>query len=326
MADSVDVKLINLNRIRREIYKMKECTKQSIVTETGLSAATCNTLLNELERNGEIIGEKKKLNNVGRFTSVYRVNEDKERLLCIMLQFVDGENVICYDVVSITGKIVDIAEYTCDTVTLENILKKSSEFIKKYPNITQIMVGVPGNVFGSTVGICDIPELEGMDIGAALKEKLELPVHVENDVAYRAYGYYCKHYRTEGVFSFGVFPEFTHPALMSVYAGKIIRGANGFAGFLGYYKKWESSYFNQDNAEDIVFNCIAGNIIMVNPDRIVLTGKLITKSLIEKVLLRCKKEMNIPEAYLAEVVYEPDIWAYYVEGMVEKAIDLKESM
>ncbi len=324
MADSVDVKLINLNRIRREIYKVEECTKQSIVAKTGLSAATCNTLLNELENNGEIIGEKKKLNNVGRFTSVYRVNEGKELFLCIMLQLVDGEKLICYDVVSVTGKMMDFTEESRELVTLEDIVEKSKEFIKKYPQIIQIMVGIPGNISGSAVGVCDISELDGTDIGSALKEQLNLPVYVENDVAYRAYGYYCKHYRTEGVFSFGVFPEFARPGLMSVYTGKIIRGTNGFAGFLGYYKNFEDSYFNEDNAENLMFVCIAANIVMVNPDRIVLTGKLVTQELIEKVLSRCKEETDIPPEYLPEIVYEPDIWAYYVDGMIEKAIDLKE--
>ena len=59
--------------------------KQSIAADTGLSVATCNTLLNELERSGEVYSQKYQLNGVGRSTSVYQINEDYESILCCLL-------------------------------------------------------------------------------------------------------------------------------------------------------------------------------------------------------------------------------------------------
>ena len=83
MIDSSDVRKINVNLIRSVMWRGGEHTKQSVAMDTGLSVATCNTLLNELEKSGEILSEKRQLNGVGRSTSMYRINESYESMLCI---------------------------------------------------------------------------------------------------------------------------------------------------------------------------------------------------------------------------------------------------
>ena len=44
----------------------KEFTKQELARHTGLSTATCNTLINEMAADGEVTGHKLQLGEVGR--------------------------------------------------------------------------------------------------------------------------------------------------------------------------------------------------------------------------------------------------------------------
>ena len=86
MIDSSDVRKLNLNQIRSVMWRGGEHTKQSMALEIGLSSATCNTLLNEMEENCEVLSEKRQLNGVGRSTSVFRINEQYESILCVKVE------------------------------------------------------------------------------------------------------------------------------------------------------------------------------------------------------------------------------------------------
>ena len=60
MKDSADIKKQNKARIGRLLAAGEELSKQQIARKTGLSVASCNTYLNEMEQMGEVLGTKKK--------------------------------------------------------------------------------------------------------------------------------------------------------------------------------------------------------------------------------------------------------------------------
>ena len=61
MKDSAAIKRENKGRIYRLLTGGTPCTKQQIALETGLSVASCNTYLNEMERAGQVLGENQRL-------------------------------------------------------------------------------------------------------------------------------------------------------------------------------------------------------------------------------------------------------------------------
>ena len=75
MADTAKLRQENLNVIRRILLAEQGFTKQEIAARTGLSQATCNTLLNVLARHGEVQSEQRRTGSVGRSSAVYRINE-----------------------------------------------------------------------------------------------------------------------------------------------------------------------------------------------------------------------------------------------------------
>ena len=104
MIDSSDVRKININRIRTLMWRGGEFTKLSVAKATGFSVATSNTLLNELANTGEIIGEKRHLNGVGRGSIVYRINEQFESILCLRIDISSDEiRYLHCDILSMLG-------------------------------------------------------------------------------------------------------------------------------------------------------------------------------------------------------------------------------
>ena len=73
MTDTSEIRKQNKTLIMNVIRSGEEYTKQQISLETGLSVATCNTLLNALAEENRVIGEKRQLNDVGRNTVVYHI-------------------------------------------------------------------------------------------------------------------------------------------------------------------------------------------------------------------------------------------------------------
>ena len=58
MKDSADIKWANKSLIRVLLRSGSAYTKQQIALQTGLSVASCNTYLNEMEAAGEVLGER----------------------------------------------------------------------------------------------------------------------------------------------------------------------------------------------------------------------------------------------------------------------------
>ena len=78
MKDSADIRKLNKNKIQQLLWQGGSYTKQQIAGILGLSVATCNTLLNDMVVQGVVIGEKKRLQEVGPSTMSYQINEAYE--------------------------------------------------------------------------------------------------------------------------------------------------------------------------------------------------------------------------------------------------------
>lgn len=80
MKDSADIKWANKSLIRVLLRSGSAYTKQQIALQTGLSVASCNTYLNEMEAAGEVLGESRRLHDVGRSSVLYKLNERYESI------------------------------------------------------------------------------------------------------------------------------------------------------------------------------------------------------------------------------------------------------
>ncbi|MSA01602.1 ROK family protein [Lactonifactor sp. BIOML-A3] len=330
MKDSSDIRKLNINLIRRLLYSNKEYSKQDISLKTGLSLSTCNTLLNELAANNEIIGEKKQLQNIGPRTMVYHVNTQNEQLLCISFEITKGLKTLILNVLSFAGNILEEHIQTYDYLDYDLIKKESMTILAQWPNISQVIISgccVPDH---GIIRICDIEELENVAIVNKLSTAFSCPVHLENDMHLKSYGYYIKSKDSKKILTLANFPSKALPGISTIYNGTLIRGSHLFAGNIGYLP-FELSprellllLGDKKTARPIISRVIIAIISMIDPSSIVLTGQLVEASDLAVIRSDCMK--TIPERYLPELHYADDLYKYMMVGMHQKALDIKLSM
>lgn len=327
MNNSADIRKENKKSIYRLMLDGQQYTKQQVSQGTGLSVATCNTLLNDMQTQGIVIGEKRQLGEVGRSTVLYQVNEDHESYLAISFEAKKKKKVVRCIVFSALGKNLLEEENRCDRIQYEQVEKIVEENLKKYSDIHQIIVGTPSIAENGIVRHSDIPELENMQLKANLESRFHLPVSVENDMYHMAFGY-CKKTNTEDrIITLAYYPAHYLPGTVTIYEGKVIRGANHIAGMVGFMP---TDISHEDQLEmlepekciPLIAKSISAIISLINPDTIVMTGDLIEEKTLRAVKDICA--VNIPKEYLPQFLSVDNFAEYYYEGMYQLAVAGKE--
>lgn len=299
-------------------------TKQQIAVHTGLSVATCNTLLNEMASDKEVIGEKQQLQSVGRHSSLYRINENYENYICIWFEMIHNVKYLNTYVVSFLGNVVEEYHDTYDVLDERVIVQSIERAINQY--VTQVIVGTPSLVEDGIIRHCDITELENVNLNELLYQRFKCPVVIDNDMHYRILGFYKEKGDKDGILTLANFPSHVLPGTSSIHRGELIGGYSGLAGMVGFLpnefnRQEQMNMLTEEHAVPIIINALVSVIAMINPDTIVLTGDLIQKGQLDDLLRRCAK--YIPKEHLPKMLYEKDTTKYYLSGMYEKAIELR---
>ena len=234
MKDSADIRKVNRHKIFTILWYGGQFSKQQLSVQTGLSIATCNTLLNEMEQAKEVIGEKKRLQDVGRETVCYKINEAYESFLCINFEVLNDMRYFTIHLLSPVGTIIEKVEKQFAILDYPAIASEVEHLLENHKNVSQILIGIPGIAKNGIIRHSDIDELENIALVSLLEKKFHIPVHMENDMHYKAYGYYCKHGKEDEIVTFAYFPTGILPGTASVHGGMIIKGRDHFAGMPGF--------------------------------------------------------------------------------------------
>ena len=327
MTNSADIRRENKKTLYRMMLDGKLYTKQQLSVRTGLSAATCNTLLNDLAAQGIVRGVEKQPGEVGRSSVLYQIHEDHEAYLAIHFYVLGGKSWIEYLVFSPCGRVLSKVTQAYTQVTYALVESVIASVVEEYPNLTQIIVGTPSIAQYGVIRHCDIPELEQVPMVQLLQDRFSLPVAMENDMHHKAYGYYKKAENREKVVSLGYFSSHILPGTATIHKGTIIRGANSFAGMTGFLpynvsKQEQLAMLKPDTCIPFVAKSICAMIVLLNPDIIALTGDLIREEMLETVISICRQD--IPMEYMPEFQIVDSFDEYYYEGMYQLAVDRKE--
>lgn len=326
MKNSADIRKVNKNKIRRILWQGGECTKQNLALKTGLSVATCNTLLNEMELNQEVCGYKQQLQGVGRSTVMYRINEGYKTILCVRVEIIKGKKVLRCSILSTLGNIIyhDENTYEClNYAVIEDTIKKICD---KFTSIAQIVIGLPSVVENGIIRHCDIAELENEPFKEKIENSIDCPVYLGNDMHFKAYGYYKKSGVDSDIITLAYFPEHVLPGVATVYKGTIIKGANQFAGTLaflpyGIEREKQIQLWEKGKCFSLMMQIILSIIVLINPNMIIFTGDLIDENLLEQIKTECSK--IIPKENMPLIYFKENDDIYYLTGMYQKALDLR---
>lgn len=326
MKSSADIRKDNKKTVYRFMLNGKSCTKQQVSQGTGLSVATCNTLLNDLCAQGIVTGERKQLAEVGRSSVLYQIRPGHESYLAIRFTLAGGKRWVESLVFSATGQVLSKSLQPADSVSCMLLEEIVSEAAAAYPNLGQIIISIPGITRDGIIKHCDIPELENLPVKQALERKFSLAVAMENDMHHKAYGYYTIHGNQDAVISLCCFPSHFLPGTATIHKGSVIQGANGIAGMLGFLPcdlppKEQEAVLNREQCVPLVTQSIRALIALLNPDSIVLTGDLIDGALLKEIRERCGRD--IPPEYMPVFTILDSFDEYEYEGMYQLAVDRK---
>lgn len=331
MIDSSDVRKINLNLIRLLMWKGGEYTKQAVAGEVGLSIATCNTLLNELEKSGELLSERRQLKVVGRSSSIYRINEAFESILCIRFDLhSDGSRILQSDVLSMLGNSIYKNEEWFDYLEAEQITKTIAELLVRFPNISFVAVGTNGIVDNGVIRVADIPEMENVPLEEMIRKEIcGIPLDMAYNCQYIAYGAYkLAGYEKKETLSLIFSLKNVLPGGASVVNGIPVSGKNGFAGMTGYLpynvEREEQIRAVAEEPEGLMFlsRAAASIIAVLNPDELVFAGNTVDSDNVERVRIAC--QAYFPDGILPKfTVVEGLAGDYYLRGMYERVLEIK---
>lgn len=326
MKDSADIRKINLQKIRSLLWSGEWKTKQQLAAETGLSVATCNTLLNELSNTGEVLSEKTRIHEVGPGALRYRINEGFESILCIWFDRLGNEDVLTAKVLAVTGSILYQERYKKRVLTFREVQREMEKVFQKFPNISVVVVGTPSIAENGIIRHCDIPELENEPIVSELSRQFGVPVYLENDMHFKVFGYSKKHNADTDVVTLANFPVHILPGTATVHNGMVIKGHNQFAGMVGFLpydlnREELLAALQPDACRHVVSKAVASLISILNPAVMILTGNLLDETCVQWIQEDCMQW--IPESYMPKLIYQADTEGYYLEGMYQKALELK---
>lgn len=327
MNNSADIRRENKRSIYRFLMREKSCTKQQTALGTGLSTATCNTLLNDLASQGIVAGETKLAGEIGRSSTLYQICEEHESYLALHFYLKHGEKTLETIVLSPTGAILSKEKQVLAQIHYSDLEECVRKIQKKHPNLSQIIVGTPSIAEHGIIRYCDIPELENLRLKEKLEERFHLPTAMENDMYHKAYGYYKTKGNPDEVITLGYFQSHILPGTATIHKGTIIRGANSFAGMTGFLpydisREEQLKLLRPKACAPFISKAIAAILVLLNPDTIVLTGDLITESLLKQIKDNCKE--TIPLEYMPRFIITDSFDDYYYQGMFQLAVDHKK--
>ena len=334
MSDTSDVRRRNANAIRRLLWAGGCITKQEAARILGLSVATCNTLLNEMAASGEVVAEPVRASAVGRSSQGFRANEDYATVVCASADVEGADNrAVRLALLSVTGAVLERRAITMERLQPADLMQLVADFCKPFGNVAQVVMGVPGIARGGVVDHCDIAELNGVELATAVGEAAGAPVHMENDMHLKAYGYFCEQGDPQNVVTLANFPAHVLPGTATVHAGSVIHGTHEFAGMAGFLP------FGPDGAvlapddvrallvpetcRPIVSRSVASIVALLNPHEVVLTGDLLEPHCIDWIRSDCQR--TVPDEFMPRLRYEPNFDGYYLSGMYHAALDEMEA-
>lgn len=230
------VKIQNRNLILRLIYERGSISRQEISKIVGLTPATVTNITGELLEEGFIIELPKfeEKGSLGRKAIPLAINPTSGYVIGVDI----GPRLIRIALSNLLGHLSNIEVFQYDNQREDELLEtliEKIEAIREDRNIIGIGIGVPGLVDSLSGEVRFSPNLgwKALNISSPIKDSLELPVIVENNVKAMAVGerWFGKGRKVNNFIliyiSLGVGSGI-------IIDGKLYKGANNGAGEIGH--------------------------------------------------------------------------------------------
>ncbi len=315
------VKIHNIRCIKNALIEIGTGSKNSIAKMTGLSIATCNTILNELHESGEILTAESGTSGFGRPAKMYSFNWQFAYTACFFLSLSGREFIISACITDLSGEIVTKQTFFYSEGTFQNLKSGIDTVLMQNPKIKAIGIGIPGIVTKEgTIDYCDLEFLNGINLSEVLSAEYGLPVITENDMNSSVYGFYQKQFHNALATVAAVsFSGDSLPGSGIVIDGKILRGFSNFAGevaFLPFLMPRETIADYLTSTEGLIkisVPIICSLISIINPEVIGLLGTGLRTEDVRHIIAECS--LQIPEKHIPQILLFDSIEPFYHSGL-----------
>lgn len=325
-TNTMQLKQLNIELIRKELQHKKSGTKASIAKGTQLSIATCGNLLKVLIARGEVIEVDLKPSNGGRPARHFVYNENYAFVACLYPRKEGAYTNITCIVANMLGDIVFETYMEHEDVSLNELDMAIQQLLHHYKDIKVLSIGVPGVVENGVVGICDFPKLSNQSIGSYFQNKYDLTTIMENDVNATALGYYRSNgFEDTQAIAYLYYPVAGNAGSGLMVNGKILSGQTRFAGEIAFmplgipFEDQGSLQKDLPKFIDFVSKTISCICCVINPTSVVLSGYCFNDQLIHAIEKKLVDYLPLP--HLPEISFEEDIRDHYVAGLISAGLE-----
>lgn len=320
-----NVKASNISTIKSVLKQLPYGTKNSISQITGLSVATCNTILNELEERNEILETSYPEQSTGRPPKAYTFNANYAYICCVIISKSYEIVTITYNITNLNGISVFSDSVNFDKFDFEILKETLVSIIASYPSIDIVSLGLPGVVTQTSVIYSSITEVNTPQFTEKLIEAIDKKIVFENDMNAIAYGFF--HDDSLNCINSLVMLSFFKgacPGAGIIVNGEILRGHTNFAGevcMLPYKDNldWRDIESSSYELASYISHSLSIITSILNPETILLIGKSITDDVFEDI----NKMFNdaIPADHQPKIEKTDSVQAHYFNGLIAIALE-----
>jgi ROK family len=322
-----EVKRLNRERIRKQLQQHETFTKAEVAKWTSLSLSTCNTILNEMQSDGEILHLSHDESYVGRPASRFKYNRDHLHVLAIYVVSEQTENTVAFAVANATGEVLSRSEVHPPVITYEVIEHLITEQMSADGLIRGISFGLPGVLRDGVIERCDVESLVGVDIERRVRDKVGITPEIRNDMDFIATGVYHSVSHDGGNLSTLLFPETGFVGCGFMIDGKCLGGSSRFAGELSYIAEgFGLSKPEQRKAmlDRPAFRDFAAQMVLIasctlDPEVIMLMGNQIDETDLAAIKEFC--EPIISGQHLPRLMFDNNVADHYMRGLIRVMLD-----
>lgn len=329
ISTTAKVKENNKKLIKNAFIELKQATKIMVAQKTGLSVATCNTLLNEMTRSGElaVLKEEKKSTGAGRPSKTYYLNQQFQLICCIRCFHQPDKEWITCELFDILGISVAQKDFSNKSIQYSHIEHTLQDLSKEYSGIKVICMGLVGCTDSDgNLHQCEVSALNGIPMGQNLERILHIPVIIDTEINLITYGLYqqLNDSSLQNIITLS-FNNSKCTAAGIMINGQVLHGKNNSAGDTSILNSLPEAVSHslfrtaaKASTEQTITKIICVIIQLLNPDIIILTGKDINLSVLGTLTDSCSHFVS--EDLLPSFTYIQDTSDYYKTGLLETAL------
>jgi|GEM_PF-2119763 len=307
----VRLRQLNTELLRKTLrHAPGGATKLALSRKTGLSLATCGTLLAELLEHGEAVVLARSESSGGRPPLLYGCNRDNAISALLYPEFEDGTQILTGAAANAAGELVCCETMHQGVIGPDTVVEALTRLLERFPRIRGAAVSVGG----------EFPELSGGELPQLLKERIPVPVALDNPMNFVVAGYFELPDTPEsGTVCWIHFPQNGFPRAGIAVDGVPLRGNSGFAGelsFLPFGISREQQMLRLRNRSGVIgqiTETIASLAAVLNPEQVVLSGSAVDAAMREPLRKLCGE--LVPPEHLPKLVFRHDIREACFRGM-----------